>query len=194
MNTRIDNALRQALQFQAAPADLREALLAEARRRDRARRLQRTRRVLQVALAASLVLALGLGATLLRQRTDAGSAGLAQAVLADFMGSHDLAFEGAPPQTPGKDPCACWSKGCMGFEATLPRDCQMSEVRGGRSCRVKGMPAACYLLRDGGSLYVFPKPLPGAGPARGRSLAVAASYQASAWNENGRGYVRVMPR
>jgi hypothetical protein len=114
--------------------------------------------------------------------------------LADFMGSHDLAFVGMPPHQGAEEPCACWSMGKVGFAASLPRSCPHMEVSAGRECRVKGVLAACYLLRDGRSLYIFPKPIRGAGPAQGQPLAVAASYQAKAWNEDGRGYVRVMPR
>jgi hypothetical protein len=194
MTHSLEAALRSLFAVRPAPAELREGLLAVARSRDRVRGARRLRRLLQAGLAAALILVLGGGGAWVKARTRMGSVAVAQATLADFMGTHDLAFVGTPPQTGAGDPCACWSRGRVGFEANLPRSCPHLEVSGGRECRVKGMLAACYLLRDGRSLYVFPGPIRGAGSVQGQPLAVAASYQAKAWNEDGRGYVLVMPR
>ena len=190
----LEAALRTHFQPRPAPADLREGLLADARSRDRVRGARRMRRLLQAGLAAALILTLGAGGAWVKGRASMGSVAVAQATLADFMGTHDLAFVGTPPHTGAGDPSACWSRGCVGFEANLPRSCPHLEVSAGRECRVKGVLAACYLLRDGRSLYVFPGPIRGAGSVQGQPLAVAASYQAKAWNEDGRGYVLVATR
>lgn len=192
MSHALEDALRQALHAPAAPADLREGLLAAARSQDRARAARRTRHAVQVGLAAAMVLALGVGGTWLKVRTGGGSAAVAQEVLRDFMAVHALEADGASGPE-GHELGAC-SMGCPGDGASLPNACAREDVRGRRGCRLKGMSATCYLLRDGRSLYVFPRPIQGAGTLQGQPLAVVANYQAKAWNEDGRGYVMVMAR
>lgn len=194
MSQSLETALRGHWRVTAAPAELREQLLFAGRRQDRTGAARRLRRGLQLGLAASLLLVLGSGAAWLNGRTQTGSAAMAQAALSDFMASHHLEFEGQPPACAGPDACAQWAKGCVGFEAALPRSCGQLAVSGGRGCRVQGQKAACYQLLDGRSLYVFPGPLRGAGASQGQTLAVAANYQARAWNEDGKGYVMVATR
>jgi hypothetical protein len=189
MNLTLEDALRQVLRYPRAPQDLVEALRAQARGRDRHARIR-----VRWALAAALLLLLGAGWGWLGLRGQLEGPSLVQAVLEDFMSASPLSFQGSPPHSAGGDPSRCWSRRCAGFEATLPRSCPVGEVRGGRICRLRGMRVACYLLQGGRSLYVFPVPIRGAGGALERPLAVAAGFQASAWNEEGKGYVLVAPR
>jgi hypothetical protein len=123
-----------------------------------------------------------------------GGTALAQEALEDYMKSHALAFQGEPPCPEGEDACACWSRETVGFEARMAQCLGPQGLDGGRVCRLRGVKTACYLLRGGRSLYVFPRPIPGAGASPGNAVAVAASFQASAWNEGDRGYVLVAPR
>ena len=194
MNQPLDEALRQTLQACAAPADLREGLLAQARRLDRRGPSRWPRLVVRMGLAAAMVLVLGSGLAWLKGRTMPGGGALAQAALADYLEPHRLSFQGTPPCPAGMDACCCWSRERLGFEAALPRSCATMAMNGGRACRLKGVAAACYCLEGGSTVYVFARPIPGAAPTQGKPFAVAANFQASAWNEGGRGYVMVLPR
>jgi hypothetical protein len=188
----LDEALREALAPESAPADLRRALVEEARRRDRSRRLQIWRPLAAALLVASMG---GLVFTSLWRARSLESPAIAKASLANFMSVHHLDFEGVPPKDPAKpdqDCCARWSKSCVGFEASLPECCKLEELKGGRACTVAGREAAYYLLNEGRGLYVFEKPIRGA-DAPDKALAVAAGFRARAWNEKGRGYVMVEP-
>lgn len=182
----LDEALQRALNPAPAPTDLRSALLREARRRDRP-----ASRRWWAGLAALLILGLGFWWKALGPGALTGPK-LAQATLSEFVQGHTLDFQGPPPtQPPCPDPCRIWSKAVMGFEAPLPQEAAACPLQGGRVCRVRGQRAACYLLKDGRCVFVFEKPIPKVGD--GGVLAVAAGFQARAWNEGMGGVVMVEP-
>ena len=184
----LDDALQRTLAPSPAPEALRRGLLKEARRRDR-----RTSRILWTGLAAAVLAGLGLWRASAAGEPPSGPR-LAQAALADVVRGGALDFKGTPPSPPpAADPCRRWSKAALGYEAPLPRAADDCPLMGGRVCKVLGMRGACYLLKDGRSLFVFPKPIPKAGPGPGEVLAVAAGFQARAWNEGDAGVVMVEP-
>ncbi len=194
LHTPFDDALRMALRPGPAPEELREGLMAAARTFDRTRR---HRRIARHAIAALLLLGLGgSGFTWLRARQLPSGAEASRAALTDFMGAHTLAFQGPAEvdSRPGKDACTQWSERHVGFAAPLPAACTMDEVVGGRPCTLLGRRVAHYLLTSDRALYVFPRPLSGCGETPMPTRAIAATFEAQAWNEQGRGYVMVGPR
>lgn len=184
--TNLDQALREALAPEPAPAYLRESLLAEAGRQDRGQR--RSPWFARLAAAAVLVVLTGGSAYLLVPKPPPGPAHTAQEALRNYMEVHGLEFQGEPACG---EACHRWSKAKLGFDAPLPAICADFKVVGGRACRVDDRPVAHFLLSDGRALYVFQKPLRGGADEPGSPLAVAGGLQARAWNEQGRGYVLV---
>jgi hypothetical protein len=143
-----------------------------------------------LAAAATLVLVVGGGWLGRRPRLEPGPAQeVAGQALTNFLSVKGLDFQGAPPSGPGD--CGRWCEGRAGFSAPLPSCTPESEVQGGRVCAVGRTPVGYYLLKGGRGLYVFARPFVGCGEERTAPLAVAASYQARAWNEKGHGYVLI---
>lgn len=184
----LEESLHRTLHPGPAPEDLRERLRREARKRDHPSASYRW-----IGVAALVLLGTGLGWSLLQPGPATGPK-LAQAALSEFVQGHTLDFQGAP-SLPCPDPsCRMWSKATLGFEAPLPQEAAGCALQGGRACRVRGLRAACYLLKDGRSIFVFQKPIPQAGADPKAILAVAAGFQARAWNEGGVGLVMVEPQ
>lgn len=185
----LDDSLQRTLQPEPAPGELRERLLREARRRDR----PHFARHRWLGAAALVLLAAGVGWGLLGSGAPTGPR-LAQAALSEFVEGHALDFQGAPGHPCSEPSCRAWSKTALGFEAPLPKEAADCPLQGGRACRVRGLRAACYLLKDGRSVFVFEKPIPKLGSDPRTVLAVGAGFQARAWNEGGVGLVMVEPQ
>ena len=182
----LDPALAQALAPEPAPQFLRNALLAEARRRD-AKRRNRSRFL--AAAASFILLASGAaGGYVVYSRSRPGASHSARLALQNFMEAHSLEFQG---QDACAKACTTWSKSKLGFECPLPAACSGMRIVGGRASKLGGTAVAHFLLEGGRSLYVFREPLKGGMPAPGAPLAMAGGFQAKAWNEQGRGYVMV---
>jgi len=178
-----DDQLRSVLAPAAASARLRASVLA-------AKPPLLRRAAPWLAAAATLMLIAGGGWIGLHPRLAPGPAQeVAALALTNFLSVKGLDFQGAPPSGPGD--CGRWCERRAGFSAPLPSCTPESEVQGGRVCAVGRTPVGYYLLKGGRGLYVFARPFVGCGEQRSAPLAVAASYQARAWNENGRGYVLI---
>lgn len=185
--TNLEQALREVLAPEPAPASLKDALLSQARVHDQGRR--KSPWFLRTATAAAaLLLFAGGGVFLVGSRSAKEPTHIAQEALRNFMEVHALEFQGEPACGQA---CTQWSKKMLGFDAPLPSCCTDLKVVGGRACRVDGRAVAHFLLSDGRALYVFQKPLTGGTAEPGAALAVAGGLQAKAWNEQGRGYVLV---
>ena len=134
---------------------------------------------------------------ILQVRLPASEASMAREALGHFMTAQNLDFVGSPPPPAAaalpENACAAWSRQSLGYDACLPEGLAACPIRGGRACRVNGRAAACYLLDSGRGLYVFERPFRDGQSVAGKPMAVAAGFQARAWNEAGRGYVIVEP-
>ncbi|MBI4912974.1 MAG: hypothetical protein HY823_09555 [Acidobacteria bacterium] len=90
--------------------------------------------------------------------------------------------------------CRQWSIKAVGFSAPLPTRLADQPLKGGCACTVDSARAACYVLKDGRAVFVFDRPFKGLeADSKMRPVILASGHQASAWNENGRGYILAEP-
>lgn len=189
---KLDEALRDALKPQPAPQDLRQRLLAEARRQDAGRRFS----LRPYLAAAALLLTLGSGIYLgrgLRSGPPVAAAALPdllEATSRNYRTIQGLDFAGRECTDKA---CGIWALQRVGFTAPLPACMEGAPMAGGRSCAVQGRPVAHYAFQDGRAVYVFSGPLEGCGGSPGQPHRVEGDFQARAWNEGGRGYVLLEP-
>jgi hypothetical protein len=185
----LDQALKEALRPNAAPAELRARLMAQAQRAPKTRPWLRP-----MLLAAAALLIVGTASMVLPKQVLRPSIPLEAAVrsASEEMNQADVdtSFQGQ-----GCDGKACgeWANACAGFKAPLPAGFSDQDLRSGGSCRVAGEAAAHYQLRDGRMVYVFPRPLEGC-MFGGRTTLQQGPHIAQAWNENGRGYLLLAKR
>ena len=190
---KLDDALREALRGEKAPVDLRQRLLAEARKRDGGRTSFTFRPLL---VAAAMLVTVGAGMYLgrgLRSGPPVASAalpGLLQATSQNFRTIKGLDFAGRDCTDKA---CGIWALHRVGFTAPIPACVNEAGMVGGRSCAVQGRKVAHYAFRDGRALYVFSGPLEGCGATPGVAQPVGGQLMARAWNEGGRGYVLLEP-
>lgn len=178
-----DDQLRFALRPAPAPDHLRTAILS-------ARRPLGRRAAPWLATAATLLLvAGGLWIGQRPQLAPGPAREVAGQALGNFLSVHSLDFQGAPPTQ--DENCGSWCRKRTGFSAPLPSCTPVTEVEGGRACAVGRTPVGHYLLKGGRGLYVFARPFENCSAEPSPPLAVAAGFQARAWNENGRGYVLI---
>ena len=182
-----ERQLRAALRPTPAPADLQEALLRGRRPVAGWRRWS--------GLAALLCLALLGGVVFIRQHSGGGRQGarLLQAALQHRLEPAGLEFIPVAAGDGSNSPqcqCRTWSQQALGFPAELPALLSEQDLKGGRACSMAGERAACYILLDGRTLYVLPRPIPGLGHG---PVARAGDLEARAWNEGERGYILVGP-
>jgi anti-sigma factor RsiW len=189
---KFDEALRDSLRPEGAPAELRNRLLAEARRQDAGRRFT----LRPYLAAAALLLTLGSGIYLGRGLRPgppvAASAlpALLEATSKNYRTIQGLDFTGRECTDKA---CGIWALHRVGFTAPLPACMEGAPMVGGRSCAVQGRPVAHYAFRDGRAVYVFAGPLEGCGATPGNPRPVEGPFLARAWNEGGRGYVLLEP-
>ncbi|HJV23952.1 MAG TPA: hypothetical protein VJ570_14720 [Holophagaceae bacterium] len=189
---KLDDALREALRGERAPADLRQRLLAEARKRDQGRAFD----FRPLLVAAALLVTVGGGVYVgrgLRQGPPVAAAALPELLNAtsqNFRTVQGLDFAGRDCTDKA---CGLWALHHVGFTAPIPACVGEAGMLGGRGCAVQGRKVAHYRFRDGRALYVFSGPLEGCGATPGASQQVEGRLQARAWNEGGRGYVLLEP-
>jgi hypothetical protein len=189
---KLDDALRETLRGEAAPAGLRNRLLLEARKRDGGRSFS----FRPLLVAAAMLLTVGTGVFLgrgLRPGPAVAAAalpGLLQATSRNFRSNKGLDFAGRDCTDKA---CGVWALPRVGFTAPIPACVDEAGMVGGRSCAVEGRKVAHYAFRDGRALYVFSGPIEGCGSKPGAAQSVDGHLQAKAWNEGGRGYVLLEP-
>ncbi len=184
----LDQALKEALRPEAAPAELRARLLNQAQRSSAPRPWLRP-----LMLAAAALVVVGSASLMLPRQPLRASIPLEAVVRSaseEIKSDVDTSFQGQ-----GCDGKACgdWANVCAGFKAPLPAGFSDQDLRSGGSCRIAGEAAAHYQLRDGRMVYVFSRPLEGC-VFGGRTTLQQGSHIAQAWNENGRGYLLLAKR
>lgn len=188
-----DRQLSLALQPTAAPEDLRRSLL-------NASKVQGMRRTWHaLGIAAILMLLFGSGAWgwVVHWNHKEGER-YVRAALQDFIQVQrmDFTVDAAAQESMEQcmERCRKWSSQAVGFPAHLPKSLADQPLKGGNACTMPSCRSACFMLQDGRGVYVFEHHLKGldAGSEK-RPLIIASGYRATAWNENGRGYVLIEP-
>jgi len=189
--TRFDQQLAEALHLSSAPEDLRHSLLRAAESHG-ARRTWHA-----LGIAATLMLLLGSGAWgwMAHWNRHEGER-FSQAALQNYMGVQRLDFivDGSAQDSVEQcmERCKRWSIKAVGFEAHLPKGLADQPLKGGSACTMASCRVVCYYLHDGRAVYVFDRTLKGLdGHSGKRPLILASGHRASAWNEDGRGYILV---
>lgn len=180
-----DKALKEALRPEAPSPEFKARLLALARKAD-----QPVRWLRPLLLTAAASLLLGVGASLVLGRS--GGPGITpDTALASAVKLHDVPQEVCFKERDcGGKGCGEWAQVRAGFRAPLPACVQETELVAGAACTLAGRPAVRYHLRDGSLVYVLSRPLDDC-PLQGRSRMKQGPLQGEAWNEEGRGYLRV---
>ncbi len=189
---KLDDALREALRGEKASVDLRQRLLAEARKRDGGRAFS----FRPFLAAAAVLITVGTGVFLgrgLRQGPPVAAANLPELLQATSQNFRTIkALDFAGRDCTGKG-CGTWALRRVGFTAPIPACLDEAGMAGGRSCAVQGRKVAHYAFLDGRALYVFSGPIEGCGGPPGSPRPVDGRLMARAWNEGGRGYVLLEP-
>ena len=191
--TGFDQQLAKALRSGAAPEDLRRNLLQIAA-------IHRPRRTWHaLGIAATLMFLLGSGAWgwMAHWNSHEGER-FTQAVLQNYMDAQtmDFTLDDSAQDSVAQcmERCRQWSTKAVGFSAQLPKSLADQPLKGGRACTMVSCRVACYQLQDGRAVYVFDRTLKGLdADSKKRPLILASGHRASAWNEDGRGYILVEP-
>lgn len=187
--SRFDQQLAEALRPVPAPKDLRRSLLRAAASRGP----RWSWHVL--GIAATLLLLLGSGGWgWLAHRDRHEGERFTRAALQNYLEVKRMDFiVDASPQDFAEQSHR-WSAKAVGFSAPLPKDLAAQSMTGGCACKMEFCRVACYHFQDGRAVYVFDRTLKGLGAdSKKRPLILASGHQASAWNEDGRGYILVEP-
>ena len=90
--------------------------------------------------------------------------------------------------------CRRWSAKAVGFSAHLPKGLANQPLKGGTACIMASCRAACFFLKDGRAVYAFDRTIRGLdADSKQRPLVLASGHRATAWNEDGRGFILVEP-
>lgn len=191
--TRFDQQLIMALRPSPAPIDLRQGLL-------RAAKSNNPRRTwYALGIAATLMLLLGSGAwSWMTHWNNHEGERLIQASVQSYMEVQNMDFKMDDATQESMEQCMerCkqWSAKAVGFSAHLPKSLANQPLKGGTACTMASCRAACFYLKDGRAVYAFDRTIRGLGAdSRNRPLVLASGHRATAWNEDGRGYILVEP-
>ena len=191
--TGFDQQLAKALRPGAAPEDLRRNLL-------RAAQGHGPRRTwYALGIAATLMFLLGSSAWgwMAHWNSHEGER-FTHAVLQNYMEVQTMDFTVDDSTQDSVEQCMerCrqWSTKAVGFSAQLPKGLADQPLKGGCACNIASSRVACYQLKDGRAIYVFDRSIKGLNAdSKNRPLILASGHRASAWNEDGRGYILVEP-
>lgn len=191
--TGFDQQLAEALRPGAAPEDLRLCLLRAAENR----RPHRTWQALGIAATLMLLLGSGAWGWMAHWNSHEGER-FTQAVLQNYVEVQNMDFtldasdQGSVEQC--MERCKQWSTKAVGFAAHLPNGLANQPLKGGSACTMASCRVACFYLKDGRAVYAFDRTLKGLdADSIKRSLVAASGHRASAWNEDGRGYILIEP-
>lgn len=193
MTTNFDQQLAEALRPGPAPGDLRRSLLRAAEGRGTRWRWH------ALGIAATLTLLLGSGAWgwMAHWNSHEGER-FSRVALQTYMAVQNLDFivDGSVKDSVEQcmERCRRWSTKAVGFSAHLPKGLADQPLKGGTACTMASCRVACFYLKDGRAVYVFDRTLRGLdADSMKRPLILASGHRASAWNEDGRGYILVEP-
>jgi hypothetical protein len=191
--TGFNQQLAKALRPGAAPDDLRLSLLQAAG----SRRPRRTWHALGIAATLMFLLGSGAWGWMAHWNSHEGER-FTQAVLQNYVEVQNMEFtlddSAQNSMEQCMERCKQWSAKAIGFVAHLPKGLANQPLKGGSACTMASCRAACFYLKDGRAVYVFDHSLKGLdADSIKRPLIAASGHRATAWNEDGHGYILVEP-